>query len=555
MLSALTINNIVLIDRLDLDFTAGFSVLTGETGAGKSILLDSLGLVLGQRADASLIRKGQEKASVTAEFQGEIASQTQQILYDADIVLEANEPLVIRRNLNQDGRSRAYINDTPVSVGLLRQIAAALVDIHSQFETHALLDSKTHIDWLDQFMNQPTLLNKVRLAWDALRESQKKLDHFQQALATAREDQEFWSASIEALDLLAPQEGEEDALTLKREQSAAREQILDRLDTALHALEADEGAIAKANQAWKSLDRSPVREDALIQRLDQGLSELQDIAAAIQDAQQSMIREDQSVEDIDDRLIALRAEARKHECTCDALSAKRDELALKLSDVIEGDDRLLALQADLDQAVDTYNDAARALSNARVKAGEKLSHSIMRELTYLKLDKAVFAVQVTHDNESRHVKGCDAVIFALAANPGQSPAPLHKAASGGELSRVMLAMKTVFSALNPVQTMIFDEIDSGMGGATADAMGHRLYQLSQSCQVFAVTHAPQIAAMGDAHFIVSKQDNADSVQTSVTPLHDQMARREEVARMLSGASITAEARAAAEALLTARDVA
>lgn len=556
MLGALSIRNIVLIDHLDMDMGAGFSVLTGETGAGKSILLDSLALVLGQRADNDLIRKGQDKAVVTAEFHPPFSSNMMAMIQEADIEVSADNTLIIRRSLVRDGASRAFINDQPVGVTTLKKIGSFLVDIHSQFETHTMLDPKSHRQWLDQFMARPDLLDAIRNSYDAWKEAQEALDQAQADLEKAAEDQEFWAGSLEILEQLDPKEGEEDSLVQLRAEVAAKEQVMEKLGLAIGMMEGEDAAIQKANLAWKALDRSPVRDEQALETLDQSISLMQDVATGLQDRMQDLMQQDQSVESIDDRLIALRSEARKHQCSCDELVGVMHDLSQRLANVREGDTQTARLQARRDEALAQYQKAADALSQARQEAAKKLSEAIQQELAPLKLANARFVVDISQDGERPGADGQDGILFTLAANAGQSPAPLHKCASGGELSRIMLAMKMVFAKVNPVGTMIFDEIDSGMGGAAADAVGGKLSALSTHCQVMAITHAPQIAAMGDAHFVVAKTDADGVTTTSVTPLPGLEDRREEIARMLSGAQITDQARQAAAALMGRdRDVA
>ena len=551
MLSELSIQNVVLIESLTINFDQGFTSLTGETGAGKSILLDSLSLILGARADTGLIRRGTDKAQVVARFEGHIPEHMITLLDDLDIPYEQGDGLIIRRSLSSDGRSRAYINDAAVSVGALKQVGGSLIDIHSQFETHALLNPKSHRDWLDVYMDDPASIQAVRVAWEELRQVKAELSQLQEVLAKAQADQEYWQASVEELDRLDPKIGEEDDLMRARETCSAREQIMDKYQIAVECLEGENGAIPQANQAWRALDRSPQRDEEMLARMDAALQELQDIGSDLQSSMQELAHNDMSVEAIDDRLIALRAVARKHNCTCDELLDMRDDLAQRLDQVATGTDQIEQLNRAVDQARIAYIDHSEQLTQQRRKTAERLSKSIMGELTPLKLDKAVFAVQIDPCEESEWgPTGRDKIAFLIAANPGQSPAPLHKSASGGELSRIMLALKVVFAETNPVAVMIFDEIDSGMGGATADAVGDRLAALSRQCQVLAVTHSPQIASLSDAHKIVQKQeDNAGVMVTQVLNLGNMAERQEEIARMLSGAEITAEARAAAASLM------
>jgi DNA repair protein RecN (Recombination protein N) len=550
MLSALSIRDVVLIDALDIEADAGLSALTGETGAGKSILLDALGLALGARADAGLIRHGAQQASVSAAFDLPKKHPVFMLLDDQGISHDGE--LILRRTLGSDGRSKAFINDQMAGVGLLRDVGAALVDIHGQFETHGLMDAKTHRGTLDRYAGAD--VDGVRKAWDAWQSVTRERDALLEKIETAKRDQEYWQAACDELAALEPVAGEEDALHQRRTMLAARESIAGAFNDTQDLLEGEGGAIPQLNRAWKTLDRVANKAgDKLkpaIEALDRAAS---DMRAAI-DVLETWFDADaggpDTLEAVDDRLHALRAAARKHQARVDDLPRIYADISNRLA-AIRGDDGKIA---ELDRAVKqtrgAYETAAKKLSDVRQKAARALDKKVMAELPPLKLDKARFETKVETLPENQWgPAGMDAVQFVVATNPGSAPGAIDKIASGGELSRFMLAIKVVLAATSSVPVLVFDEVDAGMGGATADAVGERLARLAESGrQVLVVTHSPQVAARAGSHWIVAKAANDGKARTTLMRLEDKH-RREEIARMISGAKVTPEALAAAGKLL------
>lgn len=552
MLGHLTIQNIVLIKSLSLQMQSGLTALTGETGAGKSILLDSLGLALGQRAESGMVRKGADQGSVTAVFSMPDNAAIRTMLNDQGIAVE--DDLILRRVLTADGRSKAFVNDNPVSVSLLREIGDHLVDIHGQFETHGLMDPKTHLRVLDQFGVLDGDVAQLRAAYQAHRKAVRDLADHEQRLEAAKRDEEYLTACVDELEKVAPEQGEEEILLEKRQILQHREHILKALNESYIGLEGEDGANDRIYQSFRSLERIADKAgeviDPVITALDQALSNLRDIAADIEVMAANWDVADESLESVDDRIHLLRGLARKHQCLCDDLPDLLTEMQDKLS-AIHNDDRAGgALRQAVEDTRKTYNALAQALSDKRKMHAEKLAAAVMAELPDLKLGGAVFRVAV--DATEPHENGIDDVKFMIRTNAGSPEGALNKIASGGELSRIMLALKVVLSETDPVPVMVFDEVDSGIGGATADAVGQRLARLSKQCQILVVTHSPQVAARADHHWIVSKSDTADGMtETSVGAITEESDRVDEIARMVSGASVTDEARAAAKVLRNA----
>ena len=551
MLLSLTIKNIVLIDHLVIAFENGFCALTGETGAGKSILLDSLGLALGYRAEAGLVRKGEDQAVVIAEFSS-IAQDHPIHSYLNEQAVESDMTLLLKRSLGADGRSRAFINDQPVSVGTLRAAGGMLVEIHGQFETHGLLDQKTHRKMLDDYAGvDPAALPE---AWRVMQDARQALDDMQEAIAQARAEEDYLRQSLEDIDTLDPKEGEEDSLSELRDRLMNKEKYVRALDGAHQALTEEGGVESGLHAAWRMLEQISAQAgeemSAVTGALDRAGAEIQEAVQAIQSASAAFDESDYNLQEIDDRLFALRGQARKHQCEIDDLPRIRDELADRLSAIEQQDERLDILVKALDKAKAAYLDVARKTSQQRRKTAEKLDGFITAELPPLKLDKARFVTHIDGDEaeENWTVHGFDKVAFLVSTNPGREPDSLQKIASGGEMSRFMLALKVVMADVGMAPTLIFDEVDSGIGGSTAAAVGERLKRLAKERQILVVTHAPQVAALANGHYIVQKAGN-DDVKTSVVILEDHSKRREEIARMISGSTITEEARAAADKLL------
>jgi len=545
MLSGLRIQNVVLIEKLDIAFHDGLCTLTGETGAGKSILLDSLGLATGARANSGLVRKGTDQASVTATFDVPSNHIAKALLDEQD--LEFEPTLMLRRTLKADGKSRAFINDQPVSAGLLKTIGQSLLEVHGQFDTQGLLDPKTHRQLLDDYAQIDGALETL---WGAWRAAEEKLKELRESANASAEQEEYLRTSLEDLDALEPQAGEEKTLSNLRESLMHREQVLEALNNAYHTLNSDNDPV---REAWAALDRvaDKIGDSAneAISALDRASAEAQEALSAIQTLSSDLEHSDHNLESIDDRLFGLRAQARKHNCEVDNLAQMRETLAQQLNAIERADDILEEAAKEAQSAKDAYHKKAMEISAQRKASAQKLDGLVEKELPPLKLERAKFVTNIETLEENEWTKhGIDRVRFLVATNPGSDPGPLNKIASGGEMSRFMLALKVVMAEVGAAGALVFDEVDAGIGGSTADAVGERLAALAQSKQVLVVTHSPQVAARASHHFIVSKQGD-ESVTTSVIALDSDQKRREEIARMLAGAEITTEARAAADKLL------
>lgn len=550
MLSSLRIQNVVLIESLTIEFREGLCALTGETGAGKSILLDSLGLATGARADSGLVRKGADQANVSAVFEIPSGHPSIQILHNANLEISADEDLILRRTLGADGRSKAFINDQPVSAALLREIGETVLEIHGQFDTHGIMDPKTHRQMLDDYAG---IGDEIVTLWDQWKAAENKLESLRQASTASQEQEAYLRTSLEDLDALEPKAGEEETLSSLRESLMHREQVLEALNAAYHALNAEHDPV---RTAWSTLDRIAdklgERGAPAIDALDRASAEMQEAIAQIQSLSADLEDSEQDLESIDNRLHDLRTQARKHHCNVDDLAAKREELAAQLNAIEHADEALEAAAKLADTQKAAYLKKAQEISKLRKQAAKKLDALVQAELTPLKLEKAHFVTGVSPKSESTYSKfGIDDVQFLVSTNPGADPGSLNKIASGGEMSRFMLALKVVLAQTGSAQSLIFDEVDAGIGGSTASAVGERLAQLSKSKQVLVVTHSPQVAARAAHHYIVKKTGDKN-VTTSVMALHDSAARREEIARMLAGAEITQEARAAADKLLESK---
>ncbi len=549
MLQALHIKNVVLIDQLSIDFAPGFSTLTGETGAGKSILLDSLGMALGARADSGIVRKGADQAQVTAEFSLPSAHPAFALLKEQG--LDAEMPLVLRRIIGADGRSRAFINDQPVSIGLLRQVGLLLVEVHGQFDTVGLLDPATHRALLDGYAGVTD--KKIAALWQAWKDARTAYDDAVAAAARAKADEEYLRHAVKELEELAPHAGEEEQLLIRREVMKHGARLKEAFDKSWDYISGDDGAemaIGRASRLLEGIaDKSPRDLGGAINALARAGQELQEAIGAVQTAMNLLDEGGASAEEIEDRLYALRGLARKYHCTPDDLVACFEDMSRTLSLITRQDDILAGLSSAVIKARKDWEVEARTLQVQRRKAAEELDALVMKELAPLKLDKARFSTLVeTLPEDQWGPGGMDRVQFMVATNPGAEPGPLHKIASGGEMARFMLALKVVMAEVGTAQTLVFDEVDTGIGGATASAVGERLARLAKKRQVLVVTHAPQVAARAGHHLIVMKQGQKD-VRTTVMPLEGLDMRREEIARMLSGAEITREARAAAGKLL------
>ncbi|WP_062764270.1 DNA repair protein RecN [Sphingopyxis terrae] len=557
MLTALSISNIVLIERLDLDFEGGLGVLTGETGAGKSILLDALGLALGARADTALVRQGSDRAQVTASFAPPAAgTPLAALLADNDVVLEDGEPLLIRRTVKADGGSRAFLNDQPCSAALLREVGSYLVEIHGQHDDRGLLAPAGHRALLDAYARADA--GAVAAAHASWRSAGERLAAARAAIAEAERDREWLEHCVAELRTLAPQPGEEAELAEARAAMQKGERIAGDLSTIMEAFDGSAGGPALLRGAARRLDRlagdHPLLAEALAS-LDRAIIDADDAEAKLHEAARALEYDPDRLEATETRLFELRAMARKHGVQPDELAALTDDLAARLDAIEGGSAGLSRLEAAVAESAAAYTHAATALSDQRTKAAARLDAAVAGELAPLKLDAARFRTLVERLPAERWgADGIDRVEFLIATNPGAPFAPLAKIASGGELSRFILALKVALAEEGGADTIIFDEIDRGVGGAVASAIGERLARLAGGSgkgagkQLLAVTHSPQVAAKGATHFMIAKSSEGTVTRTGVRAL-DEAGRREEIARMLSGAEVTAEARAQADRLL------
>ena len=552
MLTRLSIRNIVLIEAIDLAFGRGLGVLTGETGAGKSILLDALGLVLGNRADSGLVRGGEDKASVSATFDfNTLPRGLAGLLDDADIELEDGEPLIVRRQLKPDGKSRAFVNDQPVSVGLLRDMAGFLVELHGQHDDRGLVNPRGHRALLDRFAGADTA--RVAEAWSKWRSAEEALAEARGAVETAKADQDLLLAHLAELTALEPQAGEEARLAATRADMQKGEKLSGDLEELRHLWEGSDSPLASLRVAARRLDRI-APENALLAEalgaLDRAVIEAGEAEEKLQAAAEALVHDPAALDAAETRLFELRALARKHRCEVDELPETMRAMRSRLESIEGGEAELDALEAAAKDAGAGYRAAAEALHASRLAAALRLDEAVTRELAPLKLDAARFRTAVTALPEDKWgASGMDAVEFLIATNPGADFAPLTKIASGGELSRFILALKVALAEQGGAATVIFDEIDRGVGGAVASAIGERLARLSADGQLLAVTHSPQVAARGRMHYMIAKSSDGTVTKTSVALL-DEAGRQEEIARMLAGATITEEARAAAARLLS-----
>jgi DNA repair protein RecN (Recombination protein N) len=552
MLTALSIRNIVLIEKLDLSLEHGLTVLTGETGAGKSILLDSLGLALGGRGDSSLVRSGQTKGTVSAAFSLAKGHAAFAILAEQGIDVE--DELVIRRIQMADGPSRAFINEQPVSLNILRQISGLLAEIHGQHADRALVDAAAHRRLVDAFGGLEDDVAKLSGLWTRMSVAQTAVDDHQAMLLRAEQERDYLEHSAAELKELDPQENEEAALADQRQLMMNAEQYASALSDAQDAMAGDSTAEARLNVALRKLERrretAGGRLDAVCAALDRVLAEMNEAARALQDARRAFAFDPADLEKSEERLFALRAAARKHKCQVSQLPALRARFETELQSLSDGGSALVKLEKELAQAKKSYDDHADKLSAARRKMAKILDKAVMAELPELKLERARFETNVESDAGKPGPYGIDRLEFTVAANPGTPLSPLMKVASGGELARFMLALKVILATKGSAPTLIFDEIDTGVGGAVADAIGGRLARLAGGLQVLAVTHSPQVAARAAEHLLIAKieQKGSQSMVTNVQAL-TKHTRQEEIARMLSGAKVTDEARAQAARLL------
>lgn len=553
MLNFLSIRNVVLIDKLDLDFSAGLSVLTGETGAGKSILLDSLGLLLGNRAETGLIRQGEDKLSVTGSFSVPANDDFNRLLEEYE--LEKGDEIIVKRTLGRDGKGKIFFNDQPVSAKILKELGKYLVEVHGQFDNQGLLNPSNHLDILDAFGGYKEQLSAVSAAYAAYRQAQKNRLAAENGIVQAKTDEDNLRHWVDELQKMHIQPDEEESLGKRRHELMNAEKIIDGINHAYNALTqgADiQGALRQAQSAVSRVnDLVDGKYQTIADMLEQAAIDVSETVNELEDASHDIEVNQNELETIEERLFALRALARKHQTDISGLPGVLADFEQKLASIAHGEEDLSRLQALEEQTKLEYLKLANDLSSKRQAAALMLDEQVMGELAPLKMEKARFITQVTVLDESCwSAKGLNSVCFTVSTNPNSPQGPLNKIASGGELSRFMLALKVNLARSGSVGTMIFDEVDAGVGGATAQAVGERLARLASGVQVLVVTHSPQVAARGNHHFKVEKQTVENITTTTVRELTDTQ-RSEEIARMLAGEIITDEARAAAKVLIGA----
>ena len=553
MLLGLTIRDVVLIDRLSLAFRPGLCVLTGETGAGKSILLDALGLALGRRADASLVRPGAEQAAVAAEFAIAHNHPAASILREAGMSTDLAGTIVLRRLVAADGRSRAFVNDEPASVGLLRELGDSLVEIQGQGEQRGLLDPATHRALLDAVAEHEGATGGLAASWQAWRAARERAQEAAHRLADSRAEEDLLRHQRAELDALAPEGDEEEQLGARRSLMQNAERIGEAIGEAIAEIERDGGAQQALHGALRRLERARDRAqgllDSALAAAERAAAETAEALAALASAAQVLELDPRALEEVEERLFALRALARKHGVAVADLPRLRHDLGARLAAIETGIEDVAVLEEAASAARAGYIATAQAVSKDRARAGHHLDAAIAAELKPLRLDKARFRTVLTPLLEAEWGEhGVERVHFEVATNPGAPFGPLARIASGGELSRFMLALKLVLAGNSSVPTLIFDEVDSGIGGAVAAAVGERLQLLGARLQILVVTHSPQVAARGAHHWRVAKRQAERATVTRVEEL-DADTRQEEIARMLSGSIVTAEARAAAASLI------
>ncbi|WP_421857854.1 DNA repair protein RecN [Oricola sp.] len=555
MLLQLSIRDIVLIEALEIDFARGLSVLTGETGAGKSILLDALSLALGARGDASRVRHGASQGQVTALFDVSRSHPVRAMLEESGVDADPTEPLILRRVQSADGRTRGFVNDQPTSAGLLKSIGHLLVEIHGQHDDRALVDMSTHRDLLDSFGGLQADAQHVAALYRAWRATERALADHRRRVEEAAREADYLYSSHEELAALAPEPGEEEQLADRRATMMRAEKIAGDLNDAHDVLSGQASPVPQIASLLRRLERKAAEAPGLLEdvnaALGQALDHLADAQGRIETAVHTSEFDPRELEAAEERLFALRAASRKHNVPVEELPALAVRFADQLAELDAGEARLAELETAASEAKALFDRAAEALSAARASACGQLKSAVMQELPDLKLERAEFIVEMQSDADRRGEEGIDQIEFWVRTNPGTRAGPMMKVASGGELSRFLLALKVALADRGSAPTLVFDEIDTGVGGAVADAIGSRLRRLSETVQVLSVTHAPQVAARASEHFLIHKQPKGgEQLVTSVASMGTDE-RREEIARMLAGATITDEARAAAAQLLKA----
>ncbi len=552
MLETLSIRNIVLVEQLDIDFERGLCVLTGETGAGKSILLDSLGLALGSRADLSLIRANTKKGSVTATFNISSNIKVKEILKSNDI--EVSELLNLRRTLSIDGKSKAFCNDISVSVGFLKKVGDNIAEVQSQRSENDLYSSNTQMELLDKFAKNDEVKSKLSKIFLEKLELSKNIEKLEQRISELSLDENFKVISIKEIRDFKTFEGEEAQLVQERGIKKNIDKIQSILDEAFNLLSGPEGINSSINKLDRTLARSfdefkGKLDENFLTQIEKFSVEGNEIEYVVKNLMETIASEGNNIEEIEDRLFGLRALARKHNCTCDELLSVEKKLSQQISNKDELEVSLEQTKIKLDNTVLKYNNISQELSSKRKQAAEKLEFNIANEFSPLRLENTNFKINIRDKPHSEwSSNGKDQIVFEVSTNKGVPFLPLSQVASGGEMSRIMLALHVILKRNDISKVIIFDEIDAGIGGPTADAVGERLFRLSKEFQIIAITHSPQVAAKGSFHLKIEKQLIDNLTFTNVKEVK-QIERQEEIARMFSGKNITVEARAAAANLL------
>lgn len=552
MIVSLTIKDIVLIDRLQMDFEDGLCVLSGETGAGKSILLSGIGLAIGARSGKEIIRHGQEQGSVSAEFSLNTDHKVWNILDEYGLDYEAGQ-IILRRIISKDGRSRAFINDQSVNVSLLRTIGSMLVEIHGQHDERGLLNPSGHKALLDDFGNYDELIMHVKNNFENLTTLKENLFEEQEKLELAKRDEEYIRYNLEELEQLNPNIGEEEELAIERTRMMQGETLSEGLAELLNKLLSDKGVDTVLRVTLRKMERMSAQAPGLLDKVSEGLeraaNETAESIAELEDIVRNLEFNPYDLENTEERLFALRAAARKHNCQPDKLIELKQEFEEKLTTIQYGDEEVRRLTEDVYRAQSVFEGNVKKLTVERIKTAAELDGHVNKELPALKMDKARFKTYVEPlGQEQWNAQGGERIDFRVSTNPGAPFGGLIKIASGGELSRFILSLKVVLAKKTSVATLIFDEIDQGVGGAVASAVGGRLSELASMAQILVITHSPQVAARGASHWLIQKTMTDDQATTKVALLSKEN-RREEIARMLAGAKVTKEARAAADNLL------
>ena len=555
MLKNLTIKNIVLIEQIEFALGTGLCVLSGETGAGKSILLDALGLAIGGKSDAKLVRAGEDKASITAVFDISDNPKAMDKFTEFELDLDDETEIVIRRTLAADGKSKSFINDIPISTKALKTIGESLIEIHGQHNQRGLLDSSTHITFLDSYGSLAELLNQVEQDYASWAGKSKDLRELEKLITKASEDKEYMEHMSRELLELAPEIGEEEQLSDERTGMMQSEKMAGVLDDALMELKQPRDTYDALRQSQSVLSRSTLRDaekfSPAIDALEKAMIELDEARIVLENLGNNLGFDQYELEKVEERLFALKAAGRKYNLPVDELPTLQKEVEEKLLSLANYSEQLIVLTKQVAEFRVIYLSSAEKLSQSRQKAAKNLEKSVMGELEFLKMKSTIFKVSFSEKPEQKwDSSGIDEIFFEVSTNKGGAFGALSEIASGGELSRFMLALTIVLANVESASTMIFDEIDTGTGGSVADAIGSRLQNLGEKKQILVVTHLPQVAARGNQHFFIEKQETASKTITTIKEL-DDTTRHEELARMLSGASVTDEARGAARKLLEA----